>query len=53
MGFLCAGAVIGFGSWTDAWYCESLVPVSGLNNLDWEVFVIKDDSIQNAFVIPG
>ena len=30
-----------------------LVPVSGLEDLKWEVFVIKDDSIKNAFVIPG
>jgi len=29
------------------------VPVSGLGDLKWEVFVIKDDSIKNAFVIPG
>lgn len=31
----------------------SLVPVSGLEDLEWEVLVIKDDSIKNAFVIPG
>ncbi|CUS09896.1 unnamed protein product [Tuber aestivum] len=32
---------------------DRLVPVSGLGDLKWEVFVIKDDSIKNAFVIPG
>jgi len=32
---------------------HSLIPVSGLDDVDWEVFVINDDSIKNAFVIPG
>ncbi|PWW71859.1 hypothetical protein C7212DRAFT_287477 [Tuber magnatum] len=32
---------------------DRLVPVSGLEDLKWEVFVIKDNSIKNAFVIPG
>ncbi|RPB02226.1 hypothetical protein L873DRAFT_497058 [Choiromyces venosus 120613-1] len=32
---------------------DRLVPVSGLQDLNWEVFVIKDDSVKNAFVIPG
>ncbi|KAG0130762.1 hypothetical protein HOY82DRAFT_608913 [Tuber indicum] len=30
-----------------------LVLVSGLEDLKWEVFVIKDNSTKNAFVIPG
>jgi predicted Zn-dependent protease len=32
---------------------ERLIPVSGLQDLDWEVNVIADNSIKNAFVIPG
>lgn len=30
-----------------------LIPMSGIEDLEWEVFVIKDDSTKNAFVIPG
>ncbi|KAI5849044.1 peptidase family M48-domain-containing protein [Tricharina praecox] len=32
---------------------DRLIPASGLQDLEWEVFVIKDDSMKNAFVIPG
>ena len=32
---------------------DRLIPVSGLDNLDWEIFVIDDRSQKNAFVIPG
>ncbi|CCX16186.1 peptidase family M48-domain-containing protein [Pyronema domesticum] len=32
---------------------ERLIPASGLQDLDWEVNVIADNSIKNAFVIPG
>ncbi|KAA8907328.1 peptidase family M48-domain-containing protein [Sphaerosporella brunnea] len=32
---------------------DRLVPVAGMENLHWEVHVIKEDSIKNAFVIPG
>lgn len=32
---------------------DRLIPASGLQHLDWEVFVIDDDSVKNAFVIPG
>ncbi|KAI5821043.1 peptidase family M48-domain-containing protein [Pyronema omphalodes] len=32
---------------------ERLIPSSGLQDLDWEVHVIADNSIKNAFVIPG
>lgn len=30
-----------------------LIPVTGLEDVDWEVFVVKDDTMKNAFVIPG
>ncbi|RPB25629.1 hypothetical protein L211DRAFT_768425, partial [Terfezia boudieri ATCC MYA-4762] len=30
-----------------------LIRVSGMEDLNWEVYVIKDDSQKNAFVIPG
>ncbi|KAF8423654.1 peptidase M48 [Tirmania nivea] len=30
-----------------------LIRVSGMEDLHWEVYVIKDDSQKNAFVIPG
>ncbi|KAJ6779761.1 hypothetical protein PWT90_06293 [Aphanocladium album] len=30
-----------------------LIPVSGLTHLDWEIYVIADDSTPNAFVLPG
>ncbi|KAL7274097.1 metalloendopeptidase [Rhizina undulata] len=32
---------------------KRLIKVSGLEDLNWEVFVVRDDSIKNAFVIPG
>lgn len=32
---------------------DRLVPVSGLEDLNWEVYVIADESQKNAFVIPG
>lgn len=32
---------------------ERLIPASGLETLNWEIYVIKDDSNINAFVIPG
>ncbi|OAQ96196.1 hypothetical protein LLEC1_03074, partial [Akanthomyces lecanii] len=30
-----------------------LIPVSGLSHLNWEIYVIADDSQANAFVLPG
>ncbi|EGX93631.1 mitochondrial metalloendopeptidase OMA1 [Cordyceps militaris CM01] len=30
-----------------------LIPVSGLADLEWEIYVIADDSQANAFVLPG
>ncbi|OAA71542.1 mitochondrial metalloendopeptidase OMA1 [Cordyceps fumosorosea ARSEF 2679] len=30
-----------------------LIPVSGLADLNWEIYVIADDSQANAFVLPG
>jgi predicted Zn-dependent protease len=30
-----------------------LIPVSGMADLDWEVFVIADNATANAFVLPG
>ncbi|KAM3566618.1 hypothetical protein ARSEF4850_000371 [Beauveria asiatica] len=30
-----------------------LIPVSGLTDLKWEIYVIADDSQANAFVLPG
>lgn len=32
---------------------QRLVPVSGLEDLKWEVFVVDDPAMKNAFVIPG
>jgi len=32
---------------------ERLIPVSGLQDQDWEVFVVYDQTQKNAFVIPG
>lgn len=32
---------------------KKLIPVSGLKDLNWEIYVIDNDSTANAFVIPG
>lgn len=30
-----------------------VVVITGMEDLNWEVFVINDDRMKNAFVIPG
>ncbi|KAF4982882.1 hypothetical protein FZEAL_1578 [Fusarium zealandicum] len=32
---------------------ERLIRVSGMKDLDWEIFVIADNQTRNAFVLPG
>ncbi|KAI9167601.1 Mitochondrial metalloendopeptidase OMA1 [Paramyrothecium foliicola] len=32
---------------------KRLIPVSGMTELDWEIFVIADNRTANAFVLPG